>query len=134
MTVSRLVFSVDRDRQRLDRVHVNVRHLFRVLTSLCLSVTDFFPTSVFEAIEQLKEDRDEQAENRMRETLVENCRIEQHRRSRAGEFCSQRPNNCFRGRNKRKLSGFKTQAPRCRNCAQCILKRREDEEWNQENI
>ncbi len=51
MTVSSLVLRIDRDGQRFNRVHVNIRHLFGVTTSLGLGALGRFEASFVKAIE-----------------------------------------------------------------------------------
>ena len=58
MAVSRLVFSIDCNRQRLDGVHVQIGNLFHVMKLFGLRARNFAHPLLVEAIQQVHQAHD----------------------------------------------------------------------------
>ena len=68
VTVSRLVFGVDCDCQRLNGVHVNVRHLLDVLALFGFGAAHFAQTFLIESIQEMNQTGDQQAKKDERQS------------------------------------------------------------------
>ena len=61
VAMSRLVFRVNCDRQRFDRVHVQIRNLFDVLQLFSLRSLHFANSLLIEAVEKMHQHNDQRA-------------------------------------------------------------------------
>src|SRR5437016_4626692 len=95
VTVSRLVFSVDGNRQRLDGVHVQIGNLFHVTKLLGLRAHDFFHPLFVETIQQVHQTHDKNTHEEEWNTAVMNRGVEQGRGRNVGHLRHQSPNQTF---------------------------------------
>ena len=82
MAMSRLVFRIDRDCQRLNRVHVNGCHLLDVFALLGFRTAHFIEPLLVEPIQQMDQTRNQQAKENEWQSRAMNCRNRKERRKR----------------------------------------------------
>src|SRR3954453_20560564 len=73
VTVSGLILRIDRNRQGLDCIHVNICHLLQILVLLFVAVANFVETILIEAIQQMNQPCDEEAEKNKRPATAVDC-------------------------------------------------------------
>jgi hypothetical protein len=88
--VSRLILRIDRDRQRLDGVHVDLGHLFRVATALGLGLPQLFEPFFVEAVEEVSERGEQQRENHEGNARVEQEKYQTDHRDCSSEYSESR--------------------------------------------
>src|SRR5262245_17962163 len=95
MSVSCLVLRIDRDCQRLDRVHVDGSHLFDVTSSFGFGLFDVRQTLLVEAIHEMDQPHDQNAKQHIREALVLPRGIKKNCGCRSCKFGGEGPYYCL---------------------------------------
>src|SRR6476469_4877101 len=95
VTMSGLILGVDCNRQGLDGVHMDGRHLFDVLAVLDLSAPHFVQSLFVKAVEQMNHGCDQQAQQDERKAAAGQGGIKKNCRSRTGYLRRERPNEAL---------------------------------------
>ena len=108
MPVSGLIFSINRDGERFDGVHVKVCHLAQVLRLVHFSAADFLNTPLVEAIEQIHQHDNQQTNEDERDALVVQRRVKERRRRRASDLSNRSPDQALTRKRQARFPGIES--------------------------